>query len=279
MDKYTLIPEQLLYEGSISQANLFDPKPMAVADILTTHKADYWEKLSKKGLTPKEARKTGFPYSKELVDREITIMQGSLDCARYAMEHGVSLNVAGGTHHAYTDHGEGFCLLNDFGIAANCLLASGEVSNVLIVDLDVHQGNGTAEIMQNESRVFTFSMHCEANYPMHKEQSDLDIALPMGTKDEAFLQILSATLPDLLDQLKPDIVMYLSGVDIVSTDKLGKMACTKAGCYERDRRVFAACRKRDIPVVVALGGGYSPQIRDIVEAHCNTFRLAKELWF
>ena len=279
MDKYDLIPEQLIYEGTIKETQLFAPLPASEKLILTTHSQTYWGKLKNQGLTPKEIRKTGFPYSPDLVQREREIMQGSVDCALYALQYGVAMNVAGGTHHAYKDWGEGFCLLNDFAIAANYLLENQHSKKILIIDLDVHQGNGTAAIFQDEPNVFTFSMHCHANYPLVKEKSDLDIALPLGTNDERYLALLKENLPFVMDSFAPDFVFYLSGVDILHTDKLGKLACTIKGAKERDAYVFTLCRKNHLPVAVAMGGGYSVQIKDIVEAHCNTFRLAQEIWF
>ncbi len=279
MEKYQMIPEQLIYEGTIQEANIFKSEPVEVNTILSTHCVEYWHKLENGELTPKEIRRTGFPFSPELIKREREIMQGSVDCAIFALTNGVSLNVAGGTHHAYTNRGEGFCLLNDFGIAANYLLDKGLAQKIMIVDLDVHQGNGTAEIFQNQPDVFTFSMHCGANYPLVKEKSDLDIELPLGITDKPYLDLLKETLPRLLDTFQPDFVFYLSGVDILHTDKLGKLACTIQGAKARDRFVFELCYKNGIPVAVAMGGGYSFHIRDIVEAHCNTFRLAQEIWF
>ncbi|MEL7535390.1 MAG: histone deacetylase [Bacteroidota bacterium] len=279
MEKYSLIPEQLRYEGTLSQDNFFEPSKVADSVILQTHTQAYWTKLKEQQLSPKEIRRTGFPLSPQLIERGTTIAQGTIDNCLYAFEYGVAMNIAGGTHHAFTDRGEGFCLLNDFGIAANYLLDRGLAERILIVDLDVHQGNGTAEIFRSEPRVFTFSMHCEANYPLQKEQSDLDIGLPLDTKDEEYLGILRNTLPNLIEKVAPDIILYLSGVDILKTDKLGRIACTRAGCKARDRFVFESCYQNNIPVAVSMGGGYSVHIRDIVEAHCNTFRLAQEIWF
>ena len=279
MEKYSLIPEQLVYEGTIKEDNLFDPGTLEEEQVLLTHDKGYWEKLKGQQLSPREQRRTGFPLSPAFVERSITIPNGTLQNARYAFTYGVSMNVAGGTHHAYADHGEGFCLLNDMAIASNWLLQTGEVNQILIVDLDVHQGNGTAHIFQHEPRVFTFSMHCEANYPMHKERSDLDVALAPYMDDDAYLKMLDTHLPNLLDTVQPDLIFYLAGVDILETDKLGKLSCSRAGCKARDAYVFDLAKRNDIPVAVALGGGYSPHIKDIVEAHANTFRLAQEMWF
>jgi acetoin utilization deacetylase AcuC-like enzyme len=276
MEKYNLIPEQLLYEGTITQANLFEPQPMAEADILTTHTAEYWQKLKALTLSAKEVRKIGFPLSEQLILREIVIAQGTLDCARFALKNGVAMNVSGGTHHAFADRGEGFCLLNDIALAANVLLRDGQAEKILIIDLDVHQGNGTAAIFQDEPRVFTFSMHCHGNFPMEKEASDLDLPLPPGTIDSDFLAVLETNLPSLLLQVQPDFVFYLSGVDILATDKLGRFKMTREGCKQRDRFVFETVRGANLPMAVSMGGGYSTHIKDIVEAHCNTFRLGAQ---
>ena len=189
------------------------------------------------------------------------------------------MNIAGGTHHAYSYRGEGFCLLNDQAIAASYLLRKKLVKKILIVDLDVHQGNGTAEIFSEEPSVFTFSMHGKNNYPFKKEKSNLDLELENGTEDEEYLRLLKQTLPQLIKEQQPDFIFYLSGVDILATDKLGKLGCTEAGCKERDRFVLQTCRDYKIPVQVSMGGGYSPEIKHIVNAHANTFRLAQEIWF
>ena len=279
MEKYELLPEQLLYEGTVSEENFFSPKPLDEPTILRTHNKTYWEKLKNLTLTRKEERATGFPLSKQLVEREIVIAQGTIDCAKYALEHGIALNVAGGTHHAFTDKGEGFCLLNDIAISANYLLDNDLASKILVVDLDVHQGNGTAEIFQNEDRVFTFSMHGAKNYPLRKEQSDLDIGLPDGTTDKTYLEQLSNTLPMLIDMVEPSFVFFLSGVDVLATDKLGRLGMTIDGCKKRDKIVFETCKKNNLPVAVSMGGGYSERLAVIVEAHSNTYRLAQEMFF
>jgi len=279
MEKYELIPEQLLYEGTIEEENIYTPGKIDTSTILLTHDQDYWEKLKYGKLSPREIRKTGFPFSPRLVERGVTIPMGTIQNAYYAQQHGVAINGAGGTHHAFTNRGEGFCLLNDIAIAANYLLERGEISKALVVDLDVHQGNGTAEIFRDDPRVFTFSMDCEANYPLQKETSDLDIGLPVACNDKAYLQELYNILPALIDNEEPDLIFYLAGVDILETDKLGRLAVSREGCKERDRFVLEQCKKNEIPVAISLGGGYSHHIRDIIEAHCNTFRLAQELYF
>ena len=278
MEKYELIPAQLLHEGVITAENLFTPGKAEEEVILWTHDADYWNRMKHLQLTDREMRAIGFPLSAQLVEREITLSQGSIDCAIYAQQYGVSLNVAGGTHHAFADKGEGFCLLNDFGIAANYLLHHQLAKQVMIVDLDVHQGNGTASLFKHEPRVFTFSMHGQHNYPFHKEQSDLDVGLADGTDGNTYLELLLEHLPVILQNVQPDFVFYLSGVDVLATDKFGKLKLSIADCARRDEIVFALCRKHNIPVAVAMGGGYSPQIKHIVEAHCNTFKLAKQIF-
>jgi len=280
MLKYELLPEQLLREGTITEANLFRPAPLPAAEILRTHQPDYYQRLMRGQLTRAEERVTGFPWSAQLLEREITILDGTVECARRARQHGVALNIAGGTHHAFYDRGEGFCLLNDQAVAANYLLAhEPQVQKILVVDLDVHQGNGTAALFRDEPRVFTFSMHGARNYPHRKEQSDLDLPLPDGTDDAAYLGLLRATLPRLLDEVQPDFIFYLAGVDVLATDKLGHLGLTREGCRQRDEFVLRLCHRHEIPVVVCMGGGYSERIADIVEAHANTFRLAQDIFF
>lgn len=279
MIKYELIPKQLLLEGTVTEDNFFSPQKLSEAQILSTHTSEYLDKLNHQKLSYKEIRKIGFPMRPNLIDRGKYISMGTYQCALYALKNRVAMNIAGGTHHAYADHGEGFCIFNDFAITANLLLNEGLVQQILIVDLDVHQGNGTAKIFENEPRVFTFSMHGERNYPTKKEQSDLDIGVPDKTEDDFYLFELNRTLPRLINQVKPDMIFYLSGVDVLATDKLGRINMTMAGCRERDRIVFEQCRENNIPVIVSMGGGYSEQIKYIIEAHANTFRLAQDLFF
>ena len=279
MLKYELIPEQLIYEGTCTPENFFSPNPVDEKWILRTHTKTYWQDLKNLTLDAKMIRKIGFPLSEQLILRETIITQGTIDCSVYAQKYGISMNIAGGTHHAYTDRGEGFCLLNDVAITSNYLLDSGLATKILVIDLDVHQGNGTAEIFRNDPRVFTFSMHGKENYPLHKEQSDLDIELKTYTKDEEYLNILFETLPKLIQEEKPDFLFFISGVDILETDKLGKLSISIQGCYKRDEFVFEQALKNKLPIVVSMGGGYSPKITDIVEAHCNTFRLAEKMFF
>ncbi len=279
MMKYELLPEQLLYEGTITEDSFFHPDPLTEEVILDTHDKEYWSKLKSQSLSVKEIRKIGFPLSPELVTRGTHISQGTIDCALYAKKYGVALNIAGGTHHAYAGHGEGFCLLNDIAIASNYLLKEKLASKILVVDLDVHQGNGTAKLFEDNSKVYTFSMHGAKNYPNRKEKSDLDIGLPDKTEDTLFLNTLRNTLPRLIDEVQPDFIFYLSGVDVLETDKLGRLSMTLAGTKERDRFVFESCKKNQIPVAVSMGGGYSERLADIVEAHANTFREAMDQYF
>lgn len=279
MDKYTLLPEQLLYEGIITEANFFSPEPLSEEIILRTHTPEYWHKLKTNTLTTREIRAIGFPMRPELIARGRVIASGTLDCARHAMTGaGVALNIAGGTHHSFADRGEGFCVFNDIAIAANELLHTGEISKAMVVDLDVHQGNGTAAIFAAEHRVFTLSFHGAKNYPNRKPPSNLDVGFPDGTTDEAYLDRLYQTLPELLDAEKPELVFYLSGVDILASDKLGRLSVSLAGCRERDRFVFQCCKDRNIPVAVSMGGGYSERLATIIEAHANTFRMADAIF-
>lgn len=279
MEKYELLPKQLLHEGTCTKDNFFEPVPAEKKYILAAHSAHYYQNLINLRIDARAVRKTGFPLSEALVKREIIIAGGTIEASDFALQHGIAMNIAGGTHHAYSGHGEAFCLLNDQAIAARYLQQKKLAEKILIVDLDVHQGNGTAEIFQNDDSVFTFSMHGRNNYPFKKEKSDLDVELPDGTGDEEYLSILKEILPKLIEQQQPDFIFYLSGVDIISSDKLGKLGCSVEGCKERDRVVLQMCKDLKIPVEVSMGGGYSPEIKTIIEAHSNTFRLAQEIYF
>ncbi len=279
MAKYDLLPKYLLDQGICVQDNFFEPQKISEVDILKVHTADYYHRLLALDIDKKEIRKMGFPLRKELVERGHYIMGGTVQGCEYAIKNGVALNIAGGTHHAYADHGEAFCLLNDQAVAARWLLDTHEIHKILIVDLDVHQGNGTAKIFENEDRVFTFSMHGAKNYPFKKEKSDLDIGLDDGTEDAAYLEVLYNTLPKLIKKVQPDFIFYLSGVDILATDKLGRLSCTIDGCKERDRFVLQTCKDHNIPLQISMGGGYSPAIELIIEAHANTYKMAQEVYF
>lgn len=279
MLKYELLHDQLLYEGTCTEAHFFTPSIPSDDLILKVHEKDYYYDLKNLTLNPRAARKIGFPLSEELINREVLIADGTIKASTFSLDHGIAMNIAGGTHHAYADHGEGFCLLNDQAIAARYLLNKGLAQKILIVDLDVHQGNGTASIFQNDASVFTFSMHGQSNYPFKKEESDLDIGLDNDCDDTTYLSILKKTLLDLIQTQQPDFIFYLSGVDILHSDKLGKLNVSLEGCKERDRFVLETCKNNNIPVMCSMGGGYSPDIKIIVEAHSNTYRLAQEIYF
>jgi len=279
MIKYELLPEQLLYEGTVTDQNFFFPDALEDHLIQLTHSKDYIEKLNTQCLSPKEIRNIGFPMSDVLVLRGKHIANGTYLAAMHAIQTGIAMNIAGGTHHSFSDHGEGFCIFNDIAIAANILLNKNKVKKILIVDLDVHQGNGTANIFSNIPDVFTFSIHGEKNYPTRKESSDFDIGMPDKCEDLYYLNCLKEVLPKLLDNVQPDFIFYLAGVDILDSDKLGRLSISKQGCKERDRYVLQLAKDNKIPIAVTMGGGYSPKIADIIDAHANTFRLAQEIYF
>lgn len=278
MLKYELLPQQLLYEGTVVENDFYAPGVIDLKQVLTIHTKEYVDSLLNQTLEYRAVRKMGFPLSPELVERELRIAQGTIWGCHQALEVGVAMNIAGGTHHAYRNHGEAFCMLNDQAIAAQYLLDYNLAKKILIVDLDVHQGNGTAKIFTDNTSVFTFSMHGATNYPFKKEVSDLDIPLKDNTADAEYLSILNETLPKLIESQRPDFIFYLAGVDILATDKLGKLGCSIPGCRERDEIVLSACSKFEIPVQCSMGGGYSPDIKVIIEAHANTFRVARDIF-
>ena len=279
MVKYELLPQQLLHEGTCTASNFFEPELPNDKYIVAVHDPEYYYDLLNIKIPQKEARKIGFPLSEVLVERERIIADGTMKTCEFAIEYGVAMNIAGGTHHAYSNRGEAFCMLNDQAIGARYLQTKGLSKKVLIIDLDVHQGNGTAEIFQNDASVFTFSIHGASNYPFKKEKSDLDIALKKGTGDTDYLSILQETLPKLLSEVRPDFIFYLCGVDVIATDKLGTLGLTVTGCKKRDEFVLETCFKNQIPVQCSMGGGYSPDIKVIVDAHANTFRIAQDIFF
>lgn len=278
MEKYTLLPEQLVYEGTLTSENFFVPDFLEEKWIVNTHDPEYFRRLRNLELTRSEIRVTGFPLSEELVRREIQIASGSVQAAIFALDHGIGMNIAGGTHHAFTDRGEGFCLLNDIAITANYLIDNQLASRVLVVDLDVHQGNGTAQIFQNRRDVFTFSMHGAKNYPQRKEKSHLDIELSDGTGDEEYLGQLKIKLPMIMDQFSPNFILYQCGVDVLATDQLGRLSMSLNGIKMRDEIVLSYSKNLNIPVMCCMGGGYSRQIKVIIDAHAQVFRLAQELY-
>jgi acetoin utilization deacetylase AcuC-like enzyme len=261
MIKYELLPLQLIREGTMNEDEFFEPELLTSEKILLTHQPDYLNALKTLQLNPAQVRKIGFPLCEKLVKREIGIISGTWQNALFAMQTKVSFNIAGGTHHAYANSGEGFCLLNDIAVAANLLINNKLVNKILIVDLDVHQGNGTAKIFENHASIF------------------LDIALPDGCDDATYLAQLDYHLKYLIDTLQPEFIFFQAGVDVLKSDKLGRLDLTIEGCKQRDELVLKACFENKIPVAVSMGGGYSPNIRDILEAHANTFRVAKSIFF
>jgi len=278
MEKYDLLPKQLIYEGTCSAEDFFSPIAAEQSAVERIHDPDYVEKLLELDLNKKEVRKIGFPLSKQLIEREFIIAGGTIQGAIKAIDSGMAMNIAGGTHHAFKNHGEAFCLLNDQAIAAQYLLDNKLADNILIIDLDVHQGNGTAKIFESNPKVFTFSMHGKKNYPFQKEQSNLDLELEDNCSDDEFINGLKKVLPKLIDELKPDFIFYLSGVDVLGTDKLARLGITIDGCKQRDLYVFEQCKLHDIPVQCSMGGGYSEDLKIIIDAHANTFRSAKDIF-
>ena len=278
MEKYELLPQQLLLEGTCEPSDFFTPTKVVLENVFRIHNKEYVTRLINLNLTQREIRKIGFPLTKELVERELMIAGGTIMGCEKALKTGIAMNIAGGTHHAFSDCGEAFCLLNDQAIAAQYLLDQKKASQILILDLDVHQGNGTAAIFESNPKVFTLSVHGAKNYPFRKEKSDLDIALEDDTGDKKYLDKIKKIIPALIDNIKPDFIFYLSGVDVLGTDKLGRLNLTIEGCKERDTFVLKQCNDRNIPLQCSMGGGYSKDIKVIIEAHANTYRAAKTIY-
>ncbi len=274
MPKYRMARDRLLAEGAITHWHLVEPPLASDEDILLVHTPDYWFRCASGQLTSSEVRRIGFPWSKGLVRRSRAAVQGTIIAARNALRDGVASNLAGGTHHAYPDHGEGYCVLNDIAIATRVLQRDGLARRVAVIDCDVHQGNGTAAIFRDDPSVFTFSIHGEKNFPARKERSTLDLNLASGAGDEEYLRLLEAHVPQILDGFCPDFVFYQAGVDPYERDRLGKLKLTLEGLKQRDEFVIASCRQRGLPVVTTMGGGYAKEIAHTVEAHCNTVRVA-----
>lgn len=273
MEKYELLKLQLIHRGIVSKNHFFEPTTQRKYDF-SIHNEAYLDRLFEVNLSKAEERASGFKQSKQLIKREVCITNGTIEAAIVACKHNLGFNIAGGTHHALSNRPEGFCLLNDQAIAANYLIKNNLAKRVLIIDLDVHQGNGTAEILKDENRIFTFSMHGAKNYPNHKPPSDLDIPLSDLTTDEEYLDKLTEGLLIILSQFKPDFVFFQAGVDVLATDKLGRLSLTLEGCKKRDEIVFEFCKNNNLPVVITMGGGYSSNINIILEAHTNTFITA-----
>jgi acetoin utilization deacetylase AcuC-like enzyme len=275
--KFELVCRKLMAEGTLRAEDLFEPQPAALEDVLLVHTDDYVTRLRAGALTEREVRRLGLPWSKALVRRSFLAASGTINAARFALAEGVGSNLAGGTHHAFADHGEGFCVLNDVAIAIRALRRDGLIKRASVVDLDVHQGNGTATIFAEDAAVFTFSMHGAKNYPLFKTRSTLDVELADGTGDEDYLRVLAENLPRVFAH-EPDLVFYLGGADPYAGDKLGRLSLSMAGLRARDEFVLRECRRRGVPVATVMSGGYAANIDDTVEIHCNTIRAVREVF-
>jgi acetoin utilization deacetylase AcuC-like enzyme len=278
MDKYSGVQGQLIYEGLVQVGDLTPAPLLTESEALEVHSAAYWRQVMACDFSAQETRKIGFPASEALRDRSLSSAGGTLWCAYQALTKGIGINLAGGTHHAFRNRGEGYCVLNDIAIAAACLLAERKVKKVLVVDLDVHQGNGTAEIFADDDRVFTFSMHGKDNYPLRKSFSDMDIALPTGTTDATYLGHLYAALPGIISSVRPDCIFYQSGVDVLSGDRLGKLSLSMQGLGLRDAFVFSQAKAADIPIVSVMGGGYQEHLPALIAAHTQTIKMAYDIY-
>jgi acetoin utilization deacetylase AcuC-like enzyme len=275
MKKYSMLRERVA--GICEKGEMCVPHAVTDKEILRAHDGGYLEKVVSGGLTALEMRRIGFPWSTRMVERSRRASGGTLDACRVALKEGLSSNLAGGTHHAFRDRGEGFCVLNDSAIAARALKSEGLVDKVIVLDTDVHQGNGTAAILSKDPDVFTFSIHGAKNFPFHKEESDLDIGLPDGADDGVFLDALSKGLEQVLDLVNWDLAIFLAGADPFEGDRLGRLSVTKEGLSERDRLVLESCRERGLPVVATMAGGYAREIEDIVDIHFQTVNRAARL--
>ncbi len=276
--KYALVREQLLYEGLVQPGQLLDPGLCPEEHIVRIHTPNYWQQAKAMALPHKAVRELGLPLVNETVLRAQNSVHCTLISAQHALQSGIGIHLGGGTHHAFAGRPEGFCLLNDLAVAAAWLLHQDPGMRVLILDLDVHQGNGTASIFREEPGVFTFSMHCRNNYPLRKEQSDRDVELPVGTNDSEYMQLLEQEMQVVMEQFRPHIMLYQAGVDVLAGDRLGRLSLSKEGCRQRDGFVLRYCRDHKLPVVVTLGGGYHASLPELIDAHCNTVRTAFQLY-
>lgn len=274
--KYRLVRDRLLAEGTVAQADVVEPAPASDDDVALVHTSDYVRKIRTGTLSLEEQMVLEVPFSPALRDATWLCAGGSTLTGRLAVERGIAVHLGGGFHHAFPDHGEGFCLINDVAIAVRALQREEIVRRAAVVDLDVHHGNGTAMIFRNDPAVFTFSMHQERNYPAWKPASDLDIALEDGTGDAEYLALLEQHLPDLLARHRPDLVFFLAGADPYRFDQLGGLGLSIDGLRRRDALVFERARDAGAAVAVCLAGGYALRTDDTVEIHCNTVRAAKE---
>jgi acetoin utilization deacetylase AcuC-like enzyme len=279
MRKFGQLYELLIADGVAHPAQFFIPELPPQDWLALVHTDDYINQYCTGKLDPKMQRRIGLPWSPALVNRTCVAVGGTILTARLALAHGLACNTAGGTHHAFPNYGSGFCIFNDLAIATRVVQTLGLASKILIIDLDVHQGDGTALIFQNDDSVFTFSMHCEVNFPGTKQTSDLDVALPEGTEDDAYLQTLADYLPDLLTQVKPDLVLYDAGVDPHLGDRLGKLALTDSGLFRRDMQVLGTCVAAGYPVACVIGGGYADDFNALVHRHSLVHRAASEIFY
>jgi acetoin utilization deacetylase AcuC-like enzyme len=277
MPKFRLLRDLLVSDRVITESQLYQPGAPPPEWLALVHEADYVRAYCEGSLDDKAQRRIGLPWSEGLVRRTCTAVGGTILTAKLALQHGIACNTAGGTHHAFPDYGAGFCIFNDLAIALKVLQLQGLIRTALIVDLDVHQGDGTAFIFKDDPSVFTFSMHCAVNFPGRKQQSDLDVPLAENTGDEAYLTLLRSHLAPLLTRLAPDLVLYDAGVDVHQADRLGKLALTDEGVFERDRTVLQACMSAGIPVGCVIGGGYSDDMAALIYRHSLLHRAAKSL--
>ena len=278
MEKYSRLRASLLSSGVFAEADFHLPHAASNEELARAHDSNYIEQVCYGQLPEKAQKLIGFPWSEGMVERSRRSAGATICACRAAFQDGVAANLAGGTHHAFRDRGEGFCIFNDAAVAARAMQAEGLASRILIVDCDVHQGNGTASILAGDESIFTFSIHGARNFPFEKEESDLDIELPDGCTDDAYLLRLEEGLNTAFDIARPELVIYLAGADPYKDDRLGRLGLTMAGLVERDRRVFAHCRSRQIPVAITMAGGYARQIDDTVAIHRATILLARQMW-
>ncbi|MCA0456718.1 MAG: histone deacetylase [Chloroflexi bacterium] len=274
MRKYGLLRERVISEGVIRPEDLRVPDAATDEDILRAHDADYLERVKTGALSAKEIRRIGFPWTPEMVERSRRSSGATMAACRVALVEGMAVNLAGGTHHAFRDHGEGYCVFNDSAIAARTMQAEGRVRRVVVLDCDVHQGNGTAAILRDDPTVFTFSIHGEKNFPYHKEQSDMDVELLDGTGDQVYLDILEEGIQRALAMSSADLVIYLAGADPFEGDRLGRLKLTKDGLRQRDELVLGLCKAQRLPVAITMAGGYARNVDDIADIHVATVRVA-----
>jgi acetoin utilization deacetylase AcuC-like enzyme len=277
MSKYSILRERVAQDGICGPGELLAPRAVTDEEILRAHDPQYLKRVAEGDLTDKEVRRIGFPWSKRMVERSRRASGGTVGACLAALEEGFAANLAGGTHHAFSDRGEGYCVFNDSAIAARAVQAAGLVERVVVLDTDVHQGNGTAEILRGDPTVFTYSIHGAKNFPFHKEESDIDSPLPDGTGDTEFLTTLEKGLQSALDAADADLAIYLAGADPFEGDRLGRLSVTKKGLAERDRLVLEACLDRGIPVAVTMAGGYAHRVEDTVDVHLQSIRRAASL--